>query len=128
MQRFTGEMRYIGVDIIEIARIRQAVEQWGDRFLERVYTDQELALCGRNPSSLAARFAGKEAVWKSLGERGRGMGWKDIEILAQPDGRPVVNLHSAARECAIELGLNGLAISLSHSRDYAIALVVGEEG
>ena len=124
----TQKMQYIGVDIIEIDRIRQAVERWGERFLKRVYTEAELNLYRGSPSSLAARFAGKEAVWKALGTRERGIGWKDIEVLAEPDGRPIVNLYRGAKEYADELGLAGMTISLSHSRDYAIAFVVGEKG
>jgi len=121
-------MQYIGVDIIEIGRVRRAVERWGERFLKRVYTEAELSLCRGDSSSLAARFAGKEAVWKALGTRERGIGWRDIEVLAEPNGRPVVNLHRRARDYAEELGLTGMAISLSHSRDYAVAFVVGEKG
>ena len=119
-------MRYIGVDIIEIARIERAAERWGERFLLRVYTNEELRLYGNRPSSLAARFAGKEAVVKALGTSERGIGWKDIEILSEASGKPLVNLYDRAREQADDLGLSGLAISLSHSRDYAIAFVVGE--
>ena len=119
-------MQYIGVDIIEIDRVRQVIERWGAKFLRRVYTEAELGLYREKPESLAARFAGKEAVVKALGTGERGIGWKDIEILTEPGGRPLVNLYRQAREQANDLGLKGLAISLSHSRDYAIAFVVGE--
>ena len=119
-------MQYIGVDIIEIDRIQQVIERWGERFLRRVYTDAELGLYKGKVESLAARFAGKEAVVKAMGTGERGIGWKDIEILTGPGGRPLVNLYRQAREQADDLGLKGLAISLSHSRDYAIAFVVGE--
>ena len=117
---------YIGIDIVEIARIAEAVQQWGERFVGRVYTDEEIRLYGGRPSSLAARFAGKEAVVKALGTSERGISWKDIEILAEPGGRPMVNLYGRARERADELGVSGLAISLSHSKEYAIAFVFGE--
>jgi len=119
-------MQYIGVDIIEIDRIQQAIERWGERFLHRVYTNAELNLCRGKPESLAVRFAGKEAAVKALGTGLRGIGWKDIEILAEPSGKPLVNLYRQAPKQANDLGLKGLAISLSHSRDYAIAFVVGE--
>jgi holo-[acyl-carrier protein] synthase len=119
-------MQYIGVDIIEIGRIQQAIERWGDRFLRRIYTDAELSICRGKPESLAVRFAGKEAAVKALGTGMRGIGWKDIEVLAEPSGKPLVILYSQAREKASNFGLKGLAISLSHSRDYAIAFVVGE--
>jgi len=118
-------MQYIGVDIIEIDRIRQAIERWGERFLRRIYTDTELALY-KKTESLAVRFAGKEAVVKALGTGMRGVAWKDIEILHEPSGKPLVNLYRQAWDQANNLGLKGLAISLSHSKNNAIAFVVGE--
>lgn len=116
-------MQNIGVDIIEIARIEKAVGRWGKSFLQRVYTESELQLYHKKPSSLAARFAGKEAVIKTLGP---GASWKEIEILSEPGGRPSVHLYGKAQNQARELGLNSLAISLSHCREYAIAMVVAE--
>jgi holo-[acyl-carrier protein] synthase len=119
-------MQYIGVDIIEIDRIRQAIARWGERFLHRVYTDAELGLY-KKAESLAVRFAGKEAAVKALGTGMRGISWKDVEILHEPSGKPLVNLYRGAQDKASDLGLKGLAISLSHSREYAIAFVVGEK-
>ncbi len=119
-------MQYIGIDIIEIARIKKAIAHWGDRFLQRVYTDPELKLYHKKPSSLAARFAGKEAVIKTLGKHAKGITWKEIEILSDPSGQPVVHLYGKAQKQANGLGLDHLAISLSHSRDYAIACIVSE--
>jgi len=119
-------MHYVGVDIIEIARIEEAVACWSKGFLQRVYTDMELKLCHKKPSSLAARFAGKEAVMKALETPNRGIGWREIEILADLSGKPLVHLHGKAQNQANRLGLDRLAISLSHSREYAVALVVGE--
>jgi len=121
-------MQYIGVDIIEISRILEASERWGDRFLQRVYTQAELDRYKGSPASLAARFAGKEAVWKALGTRERSIGWKDIEILAESNGKPLVNLYGNAKEHAKNIGLKNIAISLSHSRDYAVAFAIGETG
>jgi len=115
----------VGTDIIEIQRIREAVERWGDRFLNRVYTTSELTLFGGRIASLAARFAGKEAVIKALGGGEVGIGWKDVEILSEPDGKPVVSLSGTAGERAKQMGLQNLAISLSHSRENAIAIVIG---
>lgn len=120
-------MQYIGVDIIEIDRVRQAIERWGERFLHRIYTDAELKLCRGKAESLAVRFAGKEAAVKALGTGMRGIAWKDIEILAEPSGKPLVNLYRHAREKTEDLGLTGLAISLSHSRNNAVAVVAGEK-
>lgn len=119
-------MRYVGVDIIEIARIEKAVREWGPRFLGRVYTDAELERYGGKTASLAVRFAAKEAVVKVLGTSQGGIGWHDIEVLAESEGRPVVTLHRRAKERADVLGLDSVSISLSHSREYAIAFAVGE--
>ena len=119
-------MHQIGVDIIEIARIEEAVNTWGERFLHRIYTESELRLCNNHAQSFAVRFAGKEAVMKALGTGVKGISWKEIEILAEPSGKPWVRLTGKAQGKATDLGLSNLAISLSHSREYAIAFVVGD--
>ena len=119
-------MHYIGIDIIEIARIEKAIARWGGSFLHRVYTELELRLYCKKPSSLAARFAGKEAVMKAFGTQANGISWREIEILAEPSGKPLVQLYGKAQNQADSLGLSQLAISLSHSKEYAIAFVVGE--
>jgi holo-[acyl-carrier protein] synthase len=119
-------MHSLGVDIIEIERIEKAMERFGKRFLHRVYTDAELSVCRNKPSRLAARFAAKEAVMKSLGTGTQGVGWREIEILHDAKGKPLVSLCGRARNRAKDLGLGELAISLSDSRDYAVAFVVGE--
>ncbi|MBU04938.1 MAG: holo-[acyl-carrier-protein] synthase [Dehalococcoidales bacterium] len=121
-------MHSIGVDIIEICRIEKAVKRWGLRFLRRTYTETELRLSRQKPSSLAARFAAKEAVMKTLGTGVRGVGWREIEILADCRGKPLVELYGKAQNRAEELGLGKLAVSLSDSREYAVAFVVGEIG
>jgi holo-[acyl-carrier protein] synthase len=118
-------MHCIGVDIIEIARIERAIARWGENFLQRVYTDSEIRLYRKKLSSLAAHFAAKEAVVKAL-EKPTSIRLRQIEILSGPGGKPVVNLYGAARNQAKSLGLDKFAISLSHSREYAIAMVVGE--
>jgi len=121
-------MHHIGIDIIEIDRIEKAIARWGDTFLRRVYTEPELKLYQKKPTSLAARFAGKEAVIKALGKQARVSVWKEIEIVSDPNGKPSVHLYGNAQNQASSLGLSGFAISLSHSREYAIALVAGESG
>ena len=115
----------IGIDIIEISRISEAIARWGDRFLKRVYTDRELALFKGKPESLAVRFAGKEAAMKALNNNGMEIAWKEIEILPESNGRPILHIYGQAQKKARDLGLSSLTISMSHSRDNAIALVIG---
>ncbi len=118
-------MHHTGIDIIEIARIEKALARWGENFLKRVYTDSELRLYQKKPWSLAARFAGKEAVVKALGIS-KGINWKEIEILSNAGGKPLVHLHGKAQSQAKDLGLDSFTISLSHSKEHAIALVTAE--
>ncbi len=117
-------MQKIGVDIIEIERIDQALKRFGTRFLQRIYTQSEINLCRERPHVLAVRFAGKEAVMKALGTGIKGVGWREIEILARATGEPFVKLSGKANIRAGILGLNEFAISLSHSREYAVATVI----
>ena len=119
-------MQHIGIDIIEIARIEKAVARWGERFLHRIYTDAELRLYRKKPSSLAARFASKEAVMKLLGIGKNGVCWREIETLSHPSGKPWLNLYGRAQAEAQRLGLKEITISLSHSREYAIAFASAE--
>jgi holo-[acyl-carrier protein] synthase len=114
-----------GVDIIEIDRIQAALERWGQRFLHRIYTEGEIAYCRGRPPNLAGRFAAKEAAMKALGTGLRGVGWKDVEVIRGPGGKPSVRLHGRALLRAEKLGVTELALSLSHSRGYAVAFVVG---
>jgi holo-[acyl-carrier protein] synthase len=116
----------IGVDIIEIDRIKRAVSRWQDSFLKRIYTPAELNK-PHNFSSLAGRFAAKEAVMKALGTGTRGVGWTDIEILTNWDGAPLVRLSRRALKKSQEIGISGFDVSISHSRKYAIAFVIGHE-
>lgn len=126
-QPFSPLTLAVGVDVIEIARIARAVERWGDRFLRRVYTDGEIARCRGRVSSLAVRFAAKEAVGKALGVGvgwGGGLAWTEIEVRNNRLGKPDVVLHGKARQLAEALKLNVWAISLSHSKENAVAMVV----
>jgi holo-[acyl-carrier protein] synthase len=115
----------VGVDIVEVARIGQALERHPRRFLEHVYTAQEIALCAGRLPELAARFAGKEAVSKVLGTGIAGFTWRDIEILSDPLGKPTVTLYAGAAARAAKLGLAEIEISLSHTREYAVAFAAG---
>lgn len=117
-------MLSVGVDIIEVERIQRAIARWDGRFLQRVYTDAELTLCRGRVPELAVRFAGKEAISKALGTGLAGVSWREMEILADPRGKPLVHLYGRAAQRAASLGLAEFAISLSHSRDYAVASVV----
>lgn len=119
------ELLTTGVDIVEIPRVESVVKRRGEQFLKRVYTDAEIALYHDRVPELAVRFAGKEATMKALGTGIRGVGWKEIEILPNRLGKPLVMLHGRAKERARRLGIDELAISLSHSKEYAVASVVG---
>jgi len=116
---------YIGTDIIEITRIRQTIERWGERFLDRVYTPAEQKMYDRRAHSLAACFAGKEAVMKVLGTGARGVAWREIETLHHRTGKPYVRLLGRAQVEADKLGIKEIDISLSHSREYATATAIG---
>jgi holo-[acyl-carrier protein] synthase len=113
-----------GIDIIEIGRIGLVLERYGQRFLNRVYTPEEIAYCRGRAPNLAARFAAKEATMKALGTGVRGVGWKDIEVVRHESGAPAIKLHGRAQRRAQRLGLQEIALSLSHSREYAVASVV----
>jgi holo-[acyl-carrier protein] synthase len=122
----------VGVDIIELDRVRHAVERYGERFLARIYTPEEIARYRDYLPELAARFAAKEAVSKALGVglyhfSAHGIGWQEVEVLPDPLGKPGVRLTGRARDLAQEQGLRQWAISLSHGRDYAVAFVVASE-
>lgn len=116
----------VGIDVIEIDRVADVIRRHGDRFLTRIYTADEITHCRGRVSELAARFAAKEAVMKALGTGIRGVGWRDIEVLPNPRGKPLVFLYGRGARRAREIELRGLEISLTHSREYAIASVVGE--
>lgn len=113
-----------GVDIIEISRVRQVLERYGQRFLKRVFTPGEIEYCRGRAPNLAARFAAKEAAMKALGTGFRGVAWKDIEVVRHQSGAPSIELHGRAKIRAQRLGLQEMALSLSHSREYAVASVV----
>ena len=115
----------IGVDIVEIERVESAIKQWGKHFLDRIYTEAELMICQDEASSLASRFAAKEAVMKVLGIGGIGIGWREIEIRTGCDGRPSVKLYGQALKKAAKLNLKEFSISLSDSKQHAVAVAIG---
>jgi holo-[acyl-carrier protein] synthase len=116
-----------GVDSIEIERLTHAVDRFGARFLDRIFTPTELDDCGQRIESLAGRFAAKEAVAKALGTGiwRAGIGWTDIEVRRDSvSGAPHLSLHGAAATRAADLGLNEWSLSISHDRSRALAFVV----
>lgn len=110
--------------MIEVRRVKKAIDKQGSRFLKRIYTAKELALFAENIPSLAARFAAKEAVSKALGTGIGDVSWKDIEILHGPNKEPVLHLHGAAKKIAKQKKLKQWSISISHTHEHAIAMVV----
>ena len=119
-------MLITGVDIIEIKRVEKVDLSYGDRFLKRIYTDGEIKYCRGRAPQLASRFAAKEAVMKALGTGIRGVGWRDVEVTRKRGMAPDIKLHGRAQKRASQIGLRGLAISLSHSKEFAVASVIGE--
>jgi len=115
----------IGVDIVEIERVESAIKRRGERFLNRIYTETELRICQDRLASLASRFAAKEAVMKVLGTGGIGIGWREIEILTGNDGKPSVKLYGQALNKAEELNLKEVSVSLSDSKQNAVAVAIG---
>ena len=118
----------VGVDLVAISQVRQAVALHGDRYLRRVFTEHELSVCqpdGRTRfESLAARFAAKEAVVKALQPGDVALGWKDVEVRRLDNGACTLQLHGAAADLAADAGIGHLAISMSHEGDMAAAVVV----
>ncbi len=113
-----------GLDIIEVKRVDQAIIEYGDRFLERIYTQQELIEANGRTTSLAARVAAKESVAKALGCGIGKVRWLDIEIRRNRERCPLIILHAAAQRLAEELDLDVWSLSISHTHDYAAAFVV----
>ena len=124
----------LGTDITEISRVEKSIVRFGTRFLERVFTEGEIAYCQRKKASaesFAARFAAKEAGAKALGTGiSRGVSWLEIEVRRLPGERPTLHLSGRAEERAQALGVERISLSLTHSRELAMAFVVmeGSEG
>jgi holo-[acyl-carrier protein] synthase len=120
----------VGIDIIEVSRIRAMLRKHNDRFLERVFTPAEQAYCTRSVRSdehFAARFAAKEAAMKALGTGlSGGIQWIDIEVTHDPNGRPVITLHGEAKAVAERLGISKVLVSLTHIKSAAAACVIAE--
>lgn len=120
----------LGTDVAEVHRIRRSIEQFGDRFLQRVYTEGEQAYArvkGNSAERFAARFAAKEAGMKALGTGwNAGVHWRDLEVLNEASGRPVLHLHGTAKKLAEHLGVRSISLSMTHTAEIAFAVVILE--
>jgi len=121
----------IGIDIIRISRIKKAIERWEDRFLKKVFTEEEIDFCKNRPkpiNAFALRFAAKEAFSKAIGLGMRkGIRWKDIEVFHYPTGKPALRLYGKSLQLCKENQIDRIHISLSDEGDYGIAFVVLEK-
>jgi holo-[acyl-carrier protein] synthase len=115
----------LGIDIIKVERIRASIDRFGERFAKRVLTAREQQYVRLRPETFAGRWAAKEAVSKVLGLGVRGIGWRDIEVERLPTGQPAVRLHGRAAARAEQLGMERIALSISHESDYAVAIAFG---
>ncbi len=120
-----------GIDIAEVPRIRKAIERFGDRFLQRIYTPGEIRYCEPKANRVeryAARYAAKEAAMKALGTGwNHGVRWRDCEVTRQPGSRPTLVFHGTAAAVAARLGVKHCALSLTHTSEQAMAQVILED-
>lgn len=120
-----------GIDMIEISRIAETLARYGDRFCQRIYLPDEIHYCRgkkNQAESFAARFAAKEAAAKALGTGIHfGVSWRDIEVVRASSGRPILLFHGRAAAIAAKLSVRNAVISLTHSRDQALAHVMLED-
>jgi len=119
-----------GIDIAEVPRIRETIERFGARFVERIFTEGEIQYCDSKANRIeryAARFAAKEAGMKALGTGWNfGVRWRDIEVARKPGSRPTLVFHGKAAEFAARLGAQNVALSLTHTAEQAMAFVILE--
>jgi holo-[acyl-carrier protein] synthase len=120
-----------GIDIAEVPRVAEAIERYGQRFLQRIFTEGEIRYCESKANRVeryAARFAAKEAGMKALGTGwNHGVRWRDIEVRRQPGGRPTLEFHGKAGEFATNMGVTNIALSLTHTAEEAMAQVILEK-
>jgi len=120
----------IGIDLAEVDRIREAIERHGQRFIQRIYTEKEIAYVERKANKFeryAARFAAKEAGMKAVGTGWkRGVRWRDFEVTNLPSGRPTLQLYGEAAKFAENLGVRNIALSITHTAAEGIAIVILE--
>jgi holo-[acyl-carrier protein] synthase len=120
-----------GIDIVEVPRIGQSIERFGERFLKRIFTPAEIRYCQAKANFVerfAARFAAKEAGMKAIGTGMRGgVSWQDFEVGREPGGRPTMLLHGKAAQVAAGLGMRRAHLSVSHTEEHAVAYVILED-
>ena len=120
----------IGIDLAEVSRIREAIERHGQRFIQRIYTEKEIAYVERKANKYeryAARFAAKEAGMKAIGTGWkRGVRWRDFEVTNLSSGRPTLQLHGEAAKFAEQLGVRNIALSITHTAAEGMAIVILE--
>lgn len=114
----------VGVDIIEVERVRKVFERHGERFLQRVYTAAEVRQCRGKVPRLAGRFAAKEAISKALGTGIHGVAWREMEVVQLRSGRPTVTLHGNAKRRAELLGISAFDVSIADLKEFSIAIAV----
>lgn len=114
----------VGIDIIEVDRVRKVFEHHGERFLKRVFTEIEVWQCRGKAERLASRFAAKEAISKALGTGIHGVGWREMEVVQLRSGRPSVRLHGNAKRRAERLGLSAFDVSMADLKAFSIAIAV----
>ncbi len=120
-----------GIDIVEVPRIGATLARFGRRFLQKVFTEAEIRYCESKQNKTeryAARFAAKEAALKAIGTGWRrGVGWREVEVGHEPGGRPTIRFSGRAAELAARLGMKRAALSLSHTKEQAVAQVILED-
>lgn len=119
----------VGIDMVEVERIKNAMQKRGQRFTQRIFTEKEVLYCEKREKSkyqhYAARFAAKEAVFKALGTGWRqGVSWSEIEVENLPSGKPRINVFGRTKEIAESLGGKTFHISITHCKEYAISEVI----
>lgn len=121
----------VGVDLISVSRVEEALERWQDRLLQRVFTPAEIAFCQAKywPAiHFAARLAAKEAAFKALGTGwGKGVRWEEVEVTSDQAGAPRLILQGRAGEVALSRGIKRTFLSLAHEDEYALAFVVATD-
>ena len=122
----------IGTDLAEVSRIRDSIARFGDRFVNRIYTERERAYAQSKANAaerFAARFAAKEAAMKAIGTGWNlGVTWQDFEVINERSGRPTLALHGVAQQIAKRMEVERISISLTHTKELAFAIVILESG